>query len=72
MFWILLDIFVLGMGFLGQCLSINLSTMLRKALNDELEFSSNSGSDGSFQLILSRSLNHMIILQVNFIKQTKY
>ena len=32
--------------------------MLRKALNDELEFSSNSGSDGSFQLILSRSLNH--------------
>ena len=36
--------FVLETGFLGQCLSIDLSTILRKTLNHELGFSADSVS----------------------------
>ena len=52
--------FVLGMVFLGQFFSINLSTIMRKDLNDEFGFPSDSVS-ASFQLTLlglpQKSLN---------------
>ena len=53
--------FLGGDESLGQCLSINLSTVLRKVYNDKFEFSSDSVSD-SFQLTLFRSSSKAIKL----------
>ena len=49
------------LAFLGQCLSINLSAILRKDLNGKFGFSSD-GVSASFQLILFRSSWQAIVL----------